>query len=71
MAAHVAACSPGVHEVLKSEWEVESVSPGVADRITLVLAAGAGCVAVHIPSANAYLLQKQLYQVLLDFSSLA
>ena len=41
-------CSPGVREVLKSEWEVEAVPPGVADHITLGIAAGAGLVAVHV-----------------------
>ena len=38
--AHVADCSPGVRKVLKSEWEVEGMSPGVADHITLGIAAG-------------------------------
>ena len=47
VAAHVADCSPGVRKVLKSEWEVEAVSPGVADHIALGIAAGAGLVAVH------------------------
>ena len=34
VAAHVADCSPGVRKVLKSEGEVEVMSPGVADHIT-------------------------------------
>ena len=46
--AHVADCSPGVRKVLKSGWEVERMSPGVADHITLGIAAGAGLVAVHV-----------------------
>ena len=37
-----------MHEVLKREWEVEAVSPGVADHITLGIAAGAGLVAAHM-----------------------
>ena len=44
----MADCSPGVRKVLKSEWEVEAVSPGVADHTTLGIAAGAGLVAVHV-----------------------
>ena len=48
VAAHVAGCSLGVHKVLKSEWEVEAVSPGVADHITLGIAARAGLVAAHV-----------------------
>ena len=38
VAAHVADCSPGVRKVLKSEWEVGAMSPGVADHITLGMA---------------------------------
>ena len=34
--------------ILKSEWEVEGASPGVADHITLMIAARAGLVAVHV-----------------------
>ncbi len=33
--AHVADCSPGVRKVLESEWEIEAMSPGVADHNTL------------------------------------
>ena len=38
VAAHVAYRSPGVREVLESEWEVGAMSPGVADHITLGMA---------------------------------
>ena len=48
MPAHVADCSPGVRKVLKSLWEVEAVSLGVADGITLGITAGAGLVAVRV-----------------------
>jgi len=48
VAAHVADCSPGVRKVLKSLWEVEAMSPGVADHITLGIAARASLVAVHV-----------------------
>ena len=48
MAAHVADCSPGMCKVLKSEWVVGAMSPGVADNITLGIAAGAGLVAVRV-----------------------
>ena len=48
MPAHVADCSPGVRKVLKSLWEVEAVSPGVADHMTLGITAGAGLVAVRV-----------------------
>ena len=48
VAAHVAVCSPGVRKVLKSAWEVEAVPPGVADHITLGIAARAGLVAAHV-----------------------
>ncbi len=44
----MADCSPGVRRVLKSSWEVEAMSPGVADHITLGIAALACLVAVHI-----------------------
>ena len=37
-----------MRKVLKSEWEVEGMSPGVANHITLQIAAGAGLVAVHV-----------------------
>ena len=52
MAAHVANCSPGVRNVLKSLWEVEAMSPGVADHITLGITAGAGLVAVRVAVAG-------------------
>ena len=48
MAAHVADCSRGVRKVLKSLWEVEAMPPGVADHITLGIAARASLVAVHV-----------------------
>ena len=48
VAAHVADCSPGVRKVLKSAWEVEAMSPGVADHITPGIAARAGLVTVHV-----------------------
>ena len=48
VAAHVADCSPGLRKVLKSTWDVEAVSPGVADHTTLGIAAGAGLVAAHV-----------------------
>ncbi len=48
MAAHVADCSRGGRKALKSGWEVEAISPGVADHITLGIAAGAGLAAVHV-----------------------
>ena len=48
VAAHMANCSPGVRKVLKSEGEVEAMSPGVADHIRLGIVAGAGLVAVHV-----------------------
>ena len=48
LAAHVADCPPGVCKVLKSEWKVEAVAPGVADHITLGVAAGAGLVAAPV-----------------------
>ena len=38
----------GGRAILKSEWEVEGASPGVADHITLMIAARAGLVAVHV-----------------------
>ena len=46
--AHVADCCPGARKILKSGWEVGRMSPGVADHITLGIAAGAGRVAVHV-----------------------
>ena len=48
VAAHVADFSPGVRKVLKSEGEVEVMSPGVADHITLRIVAGAGSVTVQV-----------------------
>ena len=48
MPAHVADCSPGVRKILKSLWEVEAVSPGVADHMTLGITVGAGLVAVRV-----------------------
>ena len=48
MTAHVADRSPGARKVLKSEREVERVSPGVADHIALGVAAGAGLMAAHM-----------------------
>ena len=36
----MADCSARVREVLKSVWEVEAMSPGVADHITPGIAAG-------------------------------
>ena len=47
----MADCPPGVRKVLKSEWEVVAVSPGVADHVTLGVAAGAGLVGVHVALA--------------------
>ena len=44
----MADCYPGVRKVLKSEWEVEAMSPGVADHITQGIVAGAGSVAAHV-----------------------
>ncbi len=44
----MADCSPGVRKVLKSAWEVEAMSPGVADHITPGIAARAGLVTVHV-----------------------
>ena len=41
-------------KVLKSEREVERVSPGVADHSTLGMAAGAGLVAVHVAGGCAH-----------------
>ena len=35
LAAHVVISSPRVRKVLKSEWEVEAVPPGVADQSAL------------------------------------
>ena len=52
MAAHVADCSPGVRKVLKSLWEVEAMSPGVADHITLGITAGAGLAVVRVAVAG-------------------
>ena len=45
---HVADGSLRVRKVLKSGWEVEAVPPGVADHITLGIAARAGLVAAHV-----------------------
>ena len=44
----MADCSPRVRKVLKSAWEVEAMSPGVADHITPGIAARAGLVTVHV-----------------------
>ena len=57
MAAHVADCSPGVRKVLKSLWEVEAMSPGVADHISLGITAGAELVAVRVAVAGGGALQ--------------
>ena len=38
----------GALTILKSDWEVEAVSPGVADHSTLGIAACAGLVAAHV-----------------------
>ena len=35
VAAHVVDCSPRARKVLKSDWKVEAMSPGVADHSTL------------------------------------
>ena len=37
---------------LKSDWEVDAVSPGVADHSTLGIAACAGLVAVHVAGCS-------------------
>ena len=52
-ACRIGGCARGglfsrVRKVLKSAWEVEAMSPGVADHITPGIAARAGLVTVHV-----------------------